>query len=742
MLLYVYETDEKNKLTKTISLYQAEPKFYITMPEKEDQTETELAPVFDYKNFPFIIFKDCPVHSKRGKTLDRVSYLDLVTSFDIETTTILNTDTPYAFMYQWQFCIEDYVFMGRTWEEYLEFMEILHKEFDLHIQKGDDNAIFGRSLVIYVQNLNFEFQFCRHFIGGLINPMITDKYCPLLIPTEQGFTYRCSYRLTNKSLNAFTKGMPHEKLKGELDYNVIRTPKTVLTDKELAYCYNDVKGLCEALRDMFTRDKKYNIASVPVTSTGFVRKDARTEMRKNPQNHKRFIDSKLDEHLYKLMRLAFRGGNTHANASHVGEHLHNVKSWDITSSYPAWILTKTYPIGNFEKITNTDNLIKNFNMLVKNYCLLVTIRRFDFEYIGSCGVPYISRDKTFIRVMDEKLITEDNGRIAKCPTFADMTLTDIDLMLILKDYKYKRIEIIEAYKATRGKLPKELRDVCFEYYKQKTQLKDLPDTEENPDNTYNYSRYKGLLNSTYGMMVQRIDRREYQYIDGEYIEVKKPLQQQLDKFYSTRSSFLSYQHGVWVTAWARFVLHMGCEIAGADLVYIDTDSVKYIGDHEKGFEELNKELIRNAQNNGAVAYNKDGKPFYIGVYDQEKTYTDFKCLRSKCYIFSYDNGKTIKATISGVAKDVGQKYFTKHGFDALKDGLKIKISGKLTPHYNNDFPHYIEYNGERILTASNIALVPADYTIKIQKAHIAYIESIKKKLKGVKNGRSDNHNNN
>ena len=721
MLLNTYYTNEENKLDKKLSLYQEDPKFYIHMPSGED------APVFDYKNFPFEIFKDCPVHSKRGKTLDRVSYLDLVSSFDIETSTILTSEEPFAIMYNWQFAIEDYVFMGRTWEEYIEFMDILSRALDLEIFKSE-GAITGRSLVIYVHNLNFEFQFCRYFIGEIINPMITDKYSPLIIPTDKGFTYRCSYRLTNRSLASFTKGMPHEKLKGELDYNKVRTPSTPLTDNELAYCYNDVKGLNEALRDKLEREKKYNLANIPVTSTGYVRKDARLEMRKNPKNHKAFIDAQLDEHLYKMCRLAFRGGNTHANALHTNEHLHNVKSWDITSSYPAWILTKTYPIGKFEKMANLTTLIRDFNSIIKKYCLLVTIRLFDFEYIGNCGVPYISRDKTFIRVCDEKLITEDNGRIVKCPTFAQMTLTDIDLMLILKDYKYKRVEVIEAYQSIRGKLPKELRNVCFDYYKQKTQLKGLEDTEEHPDNTYNYGRYKGLLNACYGMMVQRVDRIEYEYIDGEYVEVKKPLQTQLEKFYSTRSSFLSYQHGVWITAWARFVLHMGCELVGSDLVYIDTDSVKYIGEHEEAFKKLNESLIENARSNKAVAYNKDGEAFYIGCYDQEKTYTDFKCLRSKCYIYSYDNGKTIKATISGVAKEVGQKYFTEHGFDALHDGLSIPMSGKLTPHYNNDKPHYIEFNGERILTASNIALIPADYTIKIQISHMTYIESVKNKL--------------
>ena len=713
MLLNTYRAGDKNELVSTLSLFEAEPKFYIKMPDGEN------APVFDFKNFPFTIFKHAPECQKRGKTLDRVRYLDLACSFDIESTTILDTDNPYAFMFQWQYCIEDYVFMGRTWEEFIEFNDILSRELELHIQK-DGLEIHGRSLVCYVHNLAYEFQFMHWFIGELVNPMITDKYCPLLIPTEPGITYRCSHRLTNKSLDKFTKGFPHHKLAGDFDYSIIRTPETKLTQLELAYCYNDVKGLSEAIRDRLNRDK-YNIATIPVTSTGYVRKDARIEMRKNSKNHAAFMNSQLDAHLYKMCRAAFRGGNTHANAAHIGHTLHNVKSWDLTSSYPAWILTKTYPIGKFEPVEDTKHLIEHLPLLVKSYCYLVTIRLYDFEYIGKCGVPYISFDKTLVRVHDMKQIIEDNGRIVSCP-FAEMTLTDIDLTLVLRNYSYSKIEVVEAYRSSRGKLPKELRKVCFDYYQQKTALKGI-DAE-----AYNYARYKELLNACYGMMVQRIDHISYEFIEHEYVEDKKPLQEQLNKFYSTRSSFLSYQHGVWVTAWARYVLQMGCDIVGNDLVYIDTDSVKYIGDHEAEFEKLNKQLIENAEKNGAVATNKDGKKYYIGTYDQEKTYTDFKTLRAKCYIYSYDNGQTIHATISGVAKDIGAEFFTEHGFDALHDGLEIPISGKVSAHYNNDTPHYIEVNGCKILTASNIALIPAAYTIKIDKNHLRYIESIAQKM--------------
>ena len=716
MLLTSYTTDRKGHLSTVDTILSAEPKFFIKMPSGEE------APVFDYKTFPFDIFVGAPTFSKRGKTLDRVQYYDLAAAFDIETTTILD-DEPYAFMYQWQFCIEDYVFMGKTWEEYQEFLDIVSAALDLGIML-DGKALSGKSLVVYVHNLNYEFQFMRFFLGKLVSPMVTDKYCPLLVPTASGFTFRCSYRLTNKSLDAFTKGFPHAKLKGDLDYDVIRNPETPMTDTELAYCYNDVKGLCEALRDRLEKDK-YNIASIPLTSTGYVRKDCQQSMNKTPRNHKRFIETQLNDHLYKMCRAAFRGGNTHANAAHVGQVLHQVKSWDLASSYPAWILTKTYPIGKFIKIEDTSGLITNFDNIIKQWCMLVTIRLYDFEYVGSCGVPYIARAKTFLRISDKNEIIEDNGRIVRAP-FAELTLTDIDLLMVLRYYKFAHLEIVEAYKSHRGMLPNELRRVCMEYYTKKTQLKGL--TSEDGSVEYEYARAKEQLNSTYGMMVQRVDHIEYQYIDNDYQVINKPLQELLDKFYKSKSSFLPYQYGVWVTAWARYVLQMGLDIVGSDMVYCDTDSVKYIGNHEKEFKELNEHLRANALQAGAVAYNNQGHEYPVGIFDQEKTYTEFKTLGAKKYIYSYDNGKTIHSTISGVAKDIGAKFFTEHGFSAFTDKTVIPVSGKVSARYNNDEPHYIEVNGCRILTASNIALVPAAYTIHITHDYSDFITSVRNSL--------------
>ena len=146
MLLLKYSTGAGKKLKKVESLYSADPKFFIQMPDGEE------APVFDYKTFPFEIFVDAPTIHKKGKSRDRVEYYNLVTAFDIETTR--NPDDDQAWMYIWMWGFEDIgVLIGRTWEELQTAMERIRER------------IGSNTLVILVHNLSFEFQFLRYDLG-------------------------------------------------------------------------------------------------------------------------------------------------------------------------------------------------------------------------------------------------------------------------------------------------------------------------------------------------------------------------------------------------------------------------------------------------------------------------------------------------------------------------------------------------------------------------------------------------
>ena len=80
---------------------------------------------------------------------------EVVASFDIETTSYSSNGEDMAFMYIWQFSIENYVIYGRNWEEYFNFLDKLQEVGGVSSQQN---------LIIWVHNLSFEFQFIRKMV--------------------------------------------------------------------------------------------------------------------------------------------------------------------------------------------------------------------------------------------------------------------------------------------------------------------------------------------------------------------------------------------------------------------------------------------------------------------------------------------------------------------------------------------------------------------------------------------------
>ena len=118
-------------------------------------------------------------------------YFNLISTFDIETTTI--KETHEGFMYIWQFCLCEDVIIGRRWEEFFEFLKEIQNAYDISKDK-----IF----VVYVHNLSFEFQFIKDFFDW-DTVFATGKREVLKAMTDNGIEFRCSYKLSNMSLEKF-----------------------------------------------------------------------------------------------------------------------------------------------------------------------------------------------------------------------------------------------------------------------------------------------------------------------------------------------------------------------------------------------------------------------------------------------------------------------------------------------------------------------------------------------------------
>lgn len=655
--------------------------------------------VYDFNTFPWQYYLFSSRESKkRDNDLNRnIHYLEIPCAFDIETTNMKDGDKfrPFSFMYHWQFCMEKFVIFGRTWAEFQKLLKTLSDRLNL----SDE-----RRLVIYCHNLSFEFAHFRKFVH-VRSGLFKEERKPLYVLVSGGIEFRDSLALSNMSLQKFceNEGAEHYKLVDTYDYKKIRTPETLLTEEEKAYCYNDVAGLAECIA---SRMKENTLANIPLTSTGYVRRDFRNAVRKNKENRTAFLNSQLDEHLYDLMRKAFRGGDTHANAALANQVIHDVHSFDIASSYPSAMVSGDFPIGAWFKISNRRFMSGETRA---DYCHILKVILDHPCYIGKCGIPYISISKIENRLEVADRIA-DNGRLLWTKESARvlLTVTDIDFDIIKNEYSYDRLFIADVWAAKKGKLNDEFRLQVLEYFKKKTLLKN------DDQHIYEYNKSKNRINSAYGMMVMKLnhDLIKYDNETGEYITETEPISDALAKYYKSRNNFLSYQHGVWVTAQARAKLRKMLNIVGADVLYCDTDSVKFIGDHHiKEFEAENETLMKQAADSGAVAYDKEGNAHYLGVWEYEGKYEEFKTLGAKKYIVR-KNGQYY-STIAGVSKKAGAEFFNAHGIDAFKNGTVIHNSGHLVAYYNDDEIHNITVNGCTFETAANIALIDDTYTIGI-----------------------------
>lgn len=414
-------------------------------------------------------------------------YIGITSAFDIETSILPGTET--AFMYIWQWAFQDVVVIGRTWEEFTDLVTRIRQ----HLPEG-------RWLVVYVHNLAHEFQYLKGIYSFTENDVFAVGSRKVIKADMYGqIEFRCSYKLTNMSLKEFTRkmGVEHQKLSGEeFDYSKVRYPWTEISPEELEYCVNDVAGLVEALNALMARDGD-NLSTIPLTSTGYVRRETKRAMKAG--THHSALAAMMPEYdVYLALREAFRGGNTHANRFFTGDIVYQVHSADRSSSYPAVLCNREYPLTQFIPIMPSDlnmGYIKRC-IEIRHKALLLRIGIKDLCLRDPYwGCPYLSKDKCReIRqasyVIDYKNVEmNDNGRIIEAE-YLETTITDVDLEIICKEYT-GTIIFLQGWYASYKPLPEPFLQEVIKYYTDKTQLKGVSGQE------IYYDKAKALLNSLY-----------------------------------------------------------------------------------------------------------------------------------------------------------------------------------------------------------------------------------------------------
>ena len=649
-------------------------------------------------------------------------YIGITTAFDIETTLIDSVEQSVMYIWQWQFG-EDYTVIGRTWDEFLD----LQKRIKAVLPED-------RWLVVYVHNLSYEFQFLKGIYSFLPNDVFAVASRKVVKADMWGcFEFRCSYKLTNMSLKQFTSKMmvKHQKLSGEeFDYGVKRYPWTELTDEELEYCINDVLGLVEAVNALMARDGD-TLQTIPLTSTGYVRRNAKRAL-KDGSVHHNFVYSILpDIETYRALREAFRGGNTHANRYYAGDIVENVHSADRSSSYPAVMCNCEFPMSAFTPILpkdlNPDYISRCITIRHKALLLRIGIKNLRLRD-PFWGCPYLSKDKC--RNIHKAVDTEDNGRILEAE-YLETTITDIDLKIIMEEYKGEII-FLQGWYASYKKLPQALINEVIKYYKDKTELKGVAGQE------IFYDKAKALLNSLYGMMAQDPVKHNLIFKQVGDWEEDTSLTDEEILGRSNQRAFLAYQWGVWVTAHSRDALERGIrlvqETEGADFIYCDTDSVKYTGTVD--WTDYNRDRINECMESGSMATDPSGITHYMGVFETEDlkdtgfAYRYFKTLGAKKYAYVERDGEGVHCTIAGVNKKKGGKELDKHGgLSAFAEGFVFREAGGTQAVYN-DTPQmdHVDIEGRSLPVTANVAILPSEYTLGITGEYERIIKYSKKYL--------------
>lgn len=438
--------------------------------------------------------------------------------------------------------------------------------------------------------------------------------------------------------------------------------------------------------------------------------------------YKKWLDKQLIKNIDVLVYIlkAFSGGYTHANSFFTGAIVSNVHSKDITSSYPTVMVAEKYPVTSF-----TAKQIHKFEDFKKDMCYVV-----DVTFIQICSVGcnnYISHSKCID--VDNPIV--DNGRIQSAKSVR-IIVTNIDIEIIQKVYKFESYTINSSMGAESGYLDHKFIEEILTLYNEKTQYKGIAEKADN------YIQSKQFINAMYGMMVTNLIRDEVTFNNNNWdvhLLTKAEAQERLNKICTDKKTFLSQAWGVFVTAYARRNLWSMIMQIDKDVVYCDTDSVKYVNDHEDIFNIYNQQITLKLEKacqyhgldvNLLNPVDTKGHHHPLGVFDTEADYYKFVTLGAKKYAFQHTEESPIEITVSGVSK-IGatalkslsdfRKGFL---FDYIHSGKNIlTYNDEQTPTIVTDEQgHSVEYHDRY-----GINLMPTEYKIGMSDLYEEFLNS-------------------
>ena len=681
-------------------------------------------------------------HGWKVKTVRRQGYevktllYERWVSLDTETSWNHDEQNPVGWIYQWAFKFGGQVVIGRKPSELVEALRRL--KMALELSKS-------RKLVVFVHNLSYDIQYLKQWLIGAFGAfkILAVKPHKFITFEVEGFIFKCSFKLSNKSLATWAGdlGTEHAKLKEDKAfYDEIHYQDEPLSRENWRYQILDAVVLDEAIEKQLVAYGD-NILTVPLTSTGYVRREARRNYKKERKNRKAFVTTQLSKETYLACKEEFAGGLTHGNRFLCGKTVRPeagefIKHRDFRSHYPTQQRTQKFPVGKFN-LWGEHLTIEEVRELVKDYCVLMKVTFQNVRVKKAVVLPILSVAKCYKGRSERLNMVEDNGRVLECKGVFTLYLTELDFHWISKQYEVEFYDIEKTWVAVKGYMPDYMKVTVDEFFLGKTKWKmelakekakgEKADKERVIYLSLELMKSKNGLNGIYGMSATDIVRVNYEMDDaGEWKQEAPDAGEALKKYYGSENSFNRYQFGIYTTSHARNELLFYAEIIesnGGTVLYVDTDSIFYVSNEriEKAIEEENERRKARALSIGAFVEYEGKTVTYDSFDDEMEEITAFRFLHAKCYAYTYKEGSAekMKCVIAGVPEyeDATHAFSREEelgGIDDLDEGKTFERCGGTRAIYVETPCGEMEINGHKTEVGASCIILPTTKTLHNQ----------------------------
>lgn len=681
-------------------------------------------------------------------------------SLDTETSWNHNEDAPKAWIYSYAFKYGDSLVYGRKPSELMKNLR------DIHTVNALSNK---QKMVVYIHNMGYDISYLKEFIAdefGEPKYLVTAPHKYITFEVK-GFLFKCSYRLSGKSLLKWSKDLnaPYVKDAEGIDYSHVYYQDEPIPERYIEYQLQDVLTLDACVKiqlDIY----KDTLSTIPLTATGYVRRDIRREFQSEDKkkvragkgrgtNRAKFTKMALNSHTYIGSKRAFHGGYTHINRFLKDRILRPsdvkgctyIKHRDFRSHYPSQQRCYRFPSEKWSLYAKAsddityDKLIEQYR---KGYCLLINIALDNMILRKEVTMPMLQASKVREGAEEKLKLLEDNGRILKAKGLFTLWITEYELFELLEQYEPFEYEIREAYISKADYLPEYMIKTIDGYFRGKSNFKikekaiekRIRDGEQLQDELIdahiNLMKSKAGLNSIYGCSATNPIHPVYlEDEEGKWateVDLDEAfIADELSKFYSNRNNCMSFQYGLYTTALAQFELYQYIKAIGYDkVIYCDTDSIFYFAteETEKAIEKLNEIKYNNAIEHGAFIKDDNGNIISYDSFDDEgENIVEFKGLHSKCYGYNEEGFETNKgkrhviiAGVTALSRNYDEDGLTRidelGDLEELDHGKVFTLCGGTMSIYNKDIPHLEYINGHPTEMASSCIIMDNVKTVK------------------------------